>query len=115
MTTLIKLIIGITLSLTTSSETSYIRSENIAAIASKSTKADTTKVAAYRILDNKCNTCHIKRNKRRVFTLENMTSWADDIYTQVFVKKRMPKGKKIKLTHTEYQQLLTWITTAQNQ
>lgn len=115
MTTLIQLIIGVTLSLTTPSEASYIRSENIATIASKKTKVDTVKVATYHILDTKCNTCHRKRNKRRVFTLENMTSWADDIYTQVFVKKRMPKGKKIKLTHTEYQQLLTWITSTQNQ
>lgn len=65
---------------------------------------------AFQILDNKCNVCHRKRNKRRVFTKVNMDTWANDIYKQVFVKKRMPKGKKIKLTTNEYQELLTWIS-----
>jgi uncharacterized membrane protein len=40
-----------------------------------------------------------------------MDTWANDIYKQVFVKKRMPKGKKIKLTTMEHQDLLTWIST----
>ncbi len=66
---------------------------------------------AFQILENKCNVCHYKRNQRRVFTRENMNAWSNDIYRQVFVKKRMPKGKKIKLTPQEYQQLLTWITS----
>ena len=66
---------------------------------------------AFQILDNKCNVCHRKRNKRRIFTTENMDTWANDIYKQVFVKKRMPKGKKIKLSSNEYQELLTWILT----
>jgi uncharacterized membrane protein len=65
---------------------------------------------AFQILDNKCNVCHSKRNKRRVFTIENMDDFAPDIYKQVFVKKRMPKGKKVKLTSNEYQELLTWIS-----
>ena len=60
------------------------------------------------------NVCHQKRNKRRVFTLENMTKWSNDINKQVFIKKRMPKGKKIKLTSQEYQDLLTWISSTQN-
>jgi uncharacterized membrane protein len=66
---------------------------------------------AFQILDNKCNVCHLKRNKRPVFTTENMDTWANDIYKQVFVKKRMPKGKKIKLNSIEYQELLTWISS----
>jgi uncharacterized membrane protein len=66
---------------------------------------------AFQILDYKCNVCHRKRNKRRVFTSENMDTWAHDIYKQVFVKKRMPKGDKIKLTTNEYQELLTWISS----
>ncbi|WP_426430176.1 hypothetical protein ACPX19_11640 [Winogradskyella sp. HB-48] len=65
---------------------------------------------AFQILDNKCNVCHSKRNKRRVFTIENMDDFAPDIYKQVFVKKRMPKGRKIKLTSEEYQDVLTWIS-----
>jgi uncharacterized membrane protein len=66
---------------------------------------------AFQILENKCNVCHRKRNKRRVFTTENMDAWANDIYKQVFVKRRMPKGKKIKLTSMEHQDLLTWISS----
>ena len=69
------------------------------------------KEQAFQILENKCNVCHKQRNKRRVFTPENMNTWANDIYTQVYIKKRMPKGKKIKLTSDEYQDLLTWISS----
>ena len=68
------------------------------------------KTKAFKILDNKCNVCHRKRNKRRIFSEDNMDNWANDIYKQVFVKKRMPKGNKIKLTTKEYQELLTWIS-----
>ena len=73
-----------------------------------------TKENALQILDNKCNVCHRKRNKKRVFTSENMDTWANDIYKQVFIRKRMPKGNKIKLTAKEYQELLTWITSTKN-
>lgn len=69
---------------------------------------------AFQILDNKCNVCHRKRNKKRIFNKENMNLWAHDIYEQVFVKKRMPKGKKIKLTASEYQELFSWITFTKN-
>ncbi|UAM99052.1 hypothetical protein K8354_04305 [Polaribacter litorisediminis] len=69
---------------------------------------------AFQILDNKCNVCHSKRNKRRVFTIENMDDFAPDIYKQVFVKKRMPKGRKIKLTSEEYKDILTWISNKKN-
>lgn len=69
------------------------------------------KEQAFQILENKCNVCHHTRNKKRVFTPKNMDTWATDIYMQVFIKKRMPKGKKIKLTSNEYQDLLTWISS----
>jgi uncharacterized membrane protein len=68
----------------------------------------------FQILDNQCNVCHRKRNKRLVFTADNMDAWANAIYKQVFIKKRMPRGKKIKLTADEYQELLTWISTTKN-
>ncbi|NRB59273.1 MAG: hypothetical protein HRU50_04940 [Winogradskyella sp.] len=70
-----------------------------------------SKTTAFQVLDNKCNVCHRKRNKRCVFTANNMDSWADRINTQVFVKKRMPKGKNIKLTSREYKDLQTWISS----
>lgn len=69
------------------------------------------KEKAFEILTNKCNVCHEKRNRRRVFTEDNMNDWSNDVYKQVFIKKRMPKGKKIKLTSGEYQDLLTWISS----
>ncbi len=72
---------------------------------------DSTQIKAFIILDNKCNVCHKKRNRKRIFTTNNMDSWTNDIYKQVFIKRRMPKGKKIKLTNKDYQQLLTWITS----
>lgn len=74
--------------------------------------AGSSKERAFQILENKCNVCHERRNKRRVFTAGNMDSWAEDVYKQVFVKKRMPKGKNIKLTSNEYQDLLTWISSS---
>ncbi|WP_345275361.1 hypothetical protein [Litoribaculum gwangyangense] len=73
-----------------------------------------SKAEAFQILNNKCNVCHRKQNKRRVFTMQNMDSWVNDIYKQVYIKKRMPKGKKIKLTSKEYQELLTWISSTKN-
>jgi uncharacterized membrane protein len=66
---------------------------------------------AFQILNNKCNVCHRKQNRRRIFTEENMHTWANDIYKQFFIKKRMPRGKKIKLSSDEYQELLNWISS----
>lgn len=79
------------------------------------TKLDSTSNNAFSILENKCNICHTKRNRKRIFTAENMNAFKDAIYKQVFIKRRMPKGNKIKLNSTEYQQLLTWISTTQNE
>ena len=71
----------------------------------------TYKERAFQILDNKCNVCHRRQNKKRVFTPENMSPWAQDIYIQVFEKRRMPRGNRIKLTQSEYDDLLTWINS----
>ena len=68
----------------------------------------------YQILDEKCNVCHRRKNKNRIFTKVNMNTWANDIYEQVYVKKRMPKGGKIKLSAQEYQELLSWISSIKN-
>jgi len=66
---------------------------------------------AFEILKTKCNTCHSKQNPRRVFNLSNMEAFAPRIYQQVFIKKRMPKGKGIKLTQGEYETLQKWLLT----
>lgn len=65
----------------------------------------------FSILDHKCNVCHKRRNRRRVFTPENMDVYKQAIYIQVFVKKRMPKGNSQQLTAKEQQELLTWISS----
>ena len=57
-------------------------------------KEISSKDKAFAILENKCNLCHKTRNKRKLFTKLNMDNWAEDVYKQVFIKKRMPKGKK---------------------
>lgn len=70
---------------------------------------DELKMAAFEILKTKCNVCHVKQNPRKVFTLNNMPTLAPKIHKQVFVKKRMPRGKKIKLTPAEYDTLHQWL------
>lgn len=59
------------------------------------------------VLQNKCNACHAKK-KEVVFTAQNMSSYARAIQYQVFVKKRMPKGK-VKLTQIEREKLENWL------
>ncbi|MFT4758417.1 MAG: putative membrane protein [Paraglaciecola sp.] len=60
------------------------------------------------ILEEKCNVCHQKK-KSVVFTEGNMETWAAKIHKQVFVKNRMPKGKKFPLTIEEYDILESWL------
>ena len=67
------------------------------------------KEAAFSILENKCNSCHIKQNPFKVFSLKNMERFAPKIEKQVFTLKRMPKGNKVKLTVTERETLYNWI------
>ncbi len=61
------------------------------------------------VLQTKCNACHTKK-KEVVFTAKNMSSYARSIQYQVFVKKRMPKGK-VKLTTAEKEVLRKWIVS----
>ena len=117
MVTLIKILMGIITTLVITTVDSYnsngATDESIAQHFSKALDKS-SKEKAYKILESKCNICHRKRNRRRVFTKENMDTWANDIYKQVFIKKRMPRGKKVKLSPDEYQDLLTWITNTKN-
>lgn len=69
------------------------------------------KLQAFYILDSKCNVCHRKKNRFRVFSLKNMDRQASKIHQQVFIKKRMPKGDEIKLSEAEYQTLKDWLTS----
>tara|TARA_Y100001949_G_C15937984_1_gene308793 strand:- start:326 stop:685 length:360 start_codon:yes stop_codon:yes gene_type:complete len=67
--------------------------------------------AALEVLQTKCNVCHTRKNPRRVFTSKNISELAPKIYQQVFIKRRMPKGKEVKLTTTEYAVLEKWLFT----
>ena len=90
---------------------SYQSSLEISASADFYKSEPAVKVQAYHILKAKCNVCHERKNKKRVFTLDNMDGYGKKIYKQVFKWKRMPKGNDIQLTPEEYEHLKTWITS----
>ena len=72
------------------------------------------KTEAYTVLRNKCNICHAKKKRTDIFTFENMDSLAFDIHKQVFIKKKMPKGKKVKLSDEEMTSLKNWLNSILN-
>lgn len=69
----------------------------------------TTKDKAFTVLQAKCNFCHAVKKRTDVFTFENMDSLAVEINKQVFIKRKMPKGRKVTLTHEEEENLKDWI------
>lgn len=73
------------------------------------TNQTTNKETAFIVLRDKCNVCHATKKRTDIFTLENMDSLAVDISKQVFIKKKMPKGRKVKLTEVERTQLKVWL------
>ncbi|MDF4204239.1 hypothetical protein PXD56_14790 [Maribacter sp. SA7] len=74
-------------------------------------QSKTIKQEAYLVLNTKCNFCHSVKKNRTVFSLENMDGFSKAIANQVFIKKKMPKGRKNKLSTLEEEQLLNWIKT----
>ncbi len=81
------------------------QSEIIPYIAENSVKSK-----ALTVLEQKCNDCHLKKYKSIIFTEKNMDVLAKSIHIQVFVKKKMPKGK-VKLTDLESESLRAWLTS----
>ncbi len=75
----------------------------------KNSFQDEYKSFAFKVLQVKCNTCHATKKRTNIFTLENMDSLASNIQNQVFVKKKMPKGKKVQLTEEESRLLKDWL------
>lgn len=75
---------------------------------------DSTRSKAFQVLVQKCNVCHVKQNQNKIFSTQNMDDWADEIYDQVFIRKKMPRGKKYKLTDQEYRNLHNWIISNKN-
>jgi uncharacterized membrane protein len=76
---------------------------------SKANPDDDAKKAALTVLQQKCNVCHRSANPGKVFTIDNIEGLAPKIYKQVFVKRRMPKGRDIQLTEEESQVLKSWV------
>ena len=67
------------------------------------------KEQAFSVLQTKCNFCHAVKKRTEVFTLSNMDSLALEINNQVFIKRKLPKGKKVTLTLEEEKILKSWI------
>lgn len=74
-------------------------------------QTNTTKQSAYLVLHTKCNFCHSVKKNRTIFSLQNMDGLAKAIEYQVFIKKKMPKGRKNNLSSLEEEKLLKWITS----
>ena len=74
-------------------------------------KVNPLKMEAFKILDTHCNSCHTDNNPSKIFSIENMDGFAKNINRQVFVFKRMPKGRerKEKISKEEFQVLKKWI------
>lgn len=66
---------------------------------------------ALRVLELKCNVCHVSDYPRNIFSIENINDFSKKIYKQVFIKEKMPKGDSIKLSDEEKGILLDWIKT----
>lgn len=76
-------------------------------VTSHPAREDDPRKKALTVLETRCNTCHKVANPRKVFTSTSMETYATQIYRQVFIKRRMPKGDK--LTIEEEQALRQWI------
>ena len=112
MIALTKLVLGFVLTnIHPTIATNYLVNNAPLAVYNKAVNENPKKTAALKILQNKCNVCHKKRNPFMIFKEKNMNKRAKRIYKQVFVKKRMPKGDEIKLTLEEYKILEEWLKT----
>ncbi|TLP80622.1 hypothetical protein [Maribacter sp. ACAM166] len=75
---------------------------------------DSLKVNAFIVLKNHCNSCHKIKRKASVFTLKNMTRYSNAINQQVFIKRRMPKGRTNRLAKTQEETLKIWLSSLKN-
>lgn len=93
----------------------YLCNHSTSATYQKIDKQDALKINAFNIIKVNCNSCHAVKRKTTVFTLENIDSYASIINQQVFIKKRMPKGRKNRLTKVEEETLHKWIIFSKEQ
>lgn len=66
---------------------------------------------AFSVLNTKCNFCHEEKRNRTIFTLENMNTLTKTIEYQVFTTRKMPKGRKNKLSSSEEEKLKNWMNS----
>lgn len=64
--------------------------------------------STWEVLEVRCNECHREKKKEWVFNRKTVHYLASSINEQVFIKKKMPKGKP-KLTEEESQTLQDWL------
>lgn len=88
----------------------HTTAEGSAAFHATDTTAE-AKSVAFEILKARCNGCHVRQNPGKVFTSANMNSLAPNIYEQVFIRKRMPRGTRVRLAEDEYTTLRNWLLT----
>lgn len=109
----IKVVSLFTILLVLSSKNVLAKSNNLehkaSTISHQEIAKDTLKQRALIVLQNKCNTCHKKRNPFLIFKEKNMDRRAKRVYKQVFELKRMPKKDGTPLTKEEYATLKLWI------
>ena len=102
------LLVGLLLMAYQSSEIAYYTTLQTA------TYQNDVKTDAFAVLRQKCNTCHALKRKVSVFSYENMDSLSNAINEQVFIKQKMPKGRKNRLTNLEDENLQRWLETLKN-
>lgn len=73
------------------------------------------KEEALLILQQNCNQCHKRLNPTKVFTRDNMESFAALIEKEALIKKRMPLGFWNKLEEKELAKLQTWVDQLKKQ
>lgn len=69
---------------------------------------------ALKVLQDECNACHKVYHPSKYFELENMNAYAKKIERQVFLWKRMPKGKEHTLSEHQQSVLKIWINNQLN-
>lgn len=75
----------------------------------KTNNQTSLKQKAFVVLRDKYNVCHVSKKRLALFTLANMDSLQLEINNQVFIKRKMPKGKRNMLSISEEKDLLNWL------
>lgn len=70
---------------------------------------DSLKLAALTVLENNCNECHSKKKPTYYFTAKTMNYFVADINNEVFIKGKMPKGRKNTLSAKDKETLRLWV------